>query len=220
MSSKTLFLTEELYDYMRSVSLREPEILVRLREETAQDSMHMMQISPEQGQFLSLLVRLSGASKALEIGAYTGYSSLCVAMALPEHGSLTVCDVSEKWTQIAGRYWNEAGVSSKIRLYLAPALETLDNLLADGEVETFDFVFIDADKENYEAYYERCLRLLRPGGLITVDNVFWGGSVAASEIEDSDTRAIRTLNQKIHKDPRVRLSMLPIGDGLTLALKK
>jgi len=220
MSSKTLFLTEDLYNYMRSVSMREPEILARLRDETAHDPMHMMQISPEQGQFLSLLVPLAGVSKALEIGVYTGYSSLCVAMALPEHGTLTVCDISEKWTQVAKRYWDEAGVSSKIRLYLAPAIKTLDKLIVEGEAGTFDFIFIDGDKENYEAYYERCLQLLRPGGLVAVDNVFWDGSVAAAETGDSDTRAIRKLNQRIHKDPRVRLSMLPIGDGLTLALKK
>ena len=180
----------------------------------------MMQISPEQGQFLSLLISLAGISKALEIGVYTGYSSLCVVMALPEHGTLTVCDISEKWTQVAKRYWNEAGVSSKIRLYLAPAIKTLDNLIVEGEAGTFDFIFIDGDKENYDAYYERCLQLLRPGGLIAVDNVFWDGNVAVAETGDSDTRAIRKLNQKIYKDPRVRLSMLPIGDGLTLALKK
>jgi predicted O-methyltransferase YrrM len=221
MSSETLFLSDELYAYMRAVSLREPDILSRLREETSHDPMHMMQISPEQGQFMSLLVKLMAAERAIEIGVYTGYSSLCVAMAMPEQGKMVACDVSEAWTALARRYWKEGGVSSKINLYLAPATQTLDRLLnRPGECSAYDFAFIDADKENYDGYYERCLELLRPGGLMAIDNVFWRGDVANPEISDKETNAIRALNEKIRADDRVDMSMMPIGDGLMLVRKR
>jgi predicted O-methyltransferase YrrM len=221
MSSKTLFLSDDLYSYMKAVSLREPDILSRLREETSRDPMHIMQISPEQGQFMSLLVKLMPAERTIEIGVYTGYSSLCVAMAMPEHGKIVACDISEDWTSIARRYWEEAGVSQKIQLYLAPAIRTLGGLLnRGGESGTYDFAFIDADKENYDAYYEHCLKLLRPGGLMAIDNVFWRGDVANPRVSDRETTAIRSLNEKIGKDERVDLSMIPIGDGLMLVRKR
>lgn len=220
MANQTLFLTEELYKYMLSMSLRDREIFRRLREETSRDPMARMQTSPEQGQFMSLLVRMIGATRALEVGVYTGYSSLCVALALPPEGTLVACDVSEEWTSVARRYWEEAGVSSKIQLHLAPALETMDTLLKDGQAGRFDFAFIDADKENYEGYYERALKLLRKGGLMAIDNVFWSGRVTDPQTTDRDTLAIQALNEKLLEDKRVELSMLPIGDGLTLLLKR
>lgn len=220
MANQTLFLTEELYKYMLSMSLRDREIFRRLREETSRDPMARMQTSPEQGQFMSLLVRMIGATRALEVGVYTGYSSLCVALALPPEGTLVACDVSEEWTSVARRYWEEAGVSSKIQLHLAPALETMDKLLKDGQAGRFDFAFIDADKENYEGYYERALKLLRKGGLMAIDNVFWSGRVTDPQTTDRDTLAIQALNEKLLEDKRVELSMLPIGDGLTLLLKR
>jgi caffeoyl-CoA O-methyltransferase len=220
MSNKTLPMTERLYDYLLSVSLREPEVLRRLREETARDSWAHMQIAPEQGQFMALLAELLAARKALEIGVYTGYSALWLALALPADGRLFACDVNEVWTATARRYWEEAGVAHKIDLRLAPAAETLDGLLADGEAGTFDFIFIDADKENYECYYEQSLRLLRPAGLMAIDNVLWDGRVAEPEADDAETEAIRTLNQKLLGDERITLSLVPVADGLTLALKR
>jgi predicted O-methyltransferase YrrM len=221
MSSETLFLSDALYAYMKAVSLREPHILSRLREETSSDPMHMMQISPEQGQFMSLLVKLMGAERAIEIGVYTGYSSLCVAMAMPAKGKMVACDVSDSWTSVARRYWEEAGVASKIDLHLAPAAQTLDRLLnRQGECGIYDFAFIDADKERYDDYYEGCLALLRPGGLMAIDNVFWGGDVANPEISDKETNTIRDLNKKIQADDRVDISMMPIGDGLMLVRKR
>lgn len=220
MSNQTLGLDNQLYDYLLSVSLREPEILKKLREETAKHPHALMQISPEQGQFMALLVTLMGASKTIEIGVFTGYSSLSIALALPRDGTIIACDVSEEYTAIAGPYWQRAGVSDKITLKLAPALETLDELLANGQGETFDFIFIDADKENYHAYYERSLQLLRTGGLIAIDNVLWSGKVANPEEQDPNTQAIRVFNEKLRNDPRIRLSLVPIGDGLTLALKR
>jgi len=220
VSNKTLFLYDSLYDYLKAASLREPEILKRLREETSRDPMAEMQISPEQGQFMSLLVGLIGAARALEVGVYTGYSSLCVAMVLPAHGRFIACDISREWTDVARRYWREAGADGKIDLRLAPAIETLDGLLAGGEAGKFDFIFIDADKGNYDGYYERALSLLRPGGLMAIDNVFWGGKVADAGAQDRDTRAIRALNEKIRDDARVDLSMIPVGDGLTLVRKR
>jgi predicted O-methyltransferase YrrM len=220
MSNRTLFLTERLYEHMRSVSLREPEILKRLREETSRDPMAMMQISPEQGQFMALLVKLMEATRTLEVGVYTGYSSLCIALALPPQGKMVVCDISREWTAVAHRYWEEAGVSKKIELHLAPAMETMDRLLADRQAGTFDFVFIDADKKNYKGYYERSLSLLRPGGLMAIDNVFWSGRVADPEAGDQDTEAVRVLNEYLKDDNRIDLSMIPIGDGLTLAMKR
>ncbi|MFH7028810.1 MAG: class I SAM-dependent methyltransferase [Heteroscytonema crispum UTEX LB 1556] len=219
MANKTLGLENYLYNYFHSVSLREPEILQSLRQETAQHPMGNMQIAPEQGQFMALLVQLMGAKKTLEVGVFTGYSSLAVALALPPDGKIVACDVSDEFTAIARRYWQKAGVADKINLQIAPALETLDKLLAQGEAETFDFAFIDADKSNYDGYYERSLKLVRPGGLIAIDNVLWSGRVADPQVQDKRTNAIRALNQKLHEDSRINLSMVPIADGLTLAFK-
>ncbi|MFM2063946.1 MAG: hypothetical protein RLZZ507_3617 [Cyanobacteriota bacterium] len=219
MAKQTIGLEQNLYDYLLSVSLREPEILTQLRQETAQLPMAIMQISPEQGQFMALLVKLLGAKKTLDIGVFTGYSSLVTALSLPADGKIIACDVSEEYTNIARRYWQQAGVADKINLHIAPALETLDRLLADGEGSTFDFAFIDADKGNYENYYERSLQLIRRGGLIAVDNVLWSGKVADPEIQDNQTKKIRAFNQKLHQDSRITLSLVPIADGLTLARK-
>lgn len=220
MTKQSIGLNDQLYNYLLSVSLREPEILLKLRQETASHPRSGMQISPEQGQFMRLLVQLIGAKKTLEVGVFTGYSSLSVALALPTDGQILACDVSEEFTAIARRYWHEAGVADKIDLRLAPGLETLDQLLATGQAETFDFAFIDADKENYDGYYERSLQLVRPGGLIVIDNVLWSGQVANPQIQDASTQAIRALNKKLHHDERITLSLVPIADGLTLAMKR
>jgi predicted O-methyltransferase YrrM len=220
MSNNTLGLPPAVADYLRSVSLREPEILTKLREETRQQPMSQMQIAPEQGQLMALLVQLIGAKKTLEVGVFTGYSALIVALALPPDGKIIACDVSEAYTTIARRYWQAAGVADKIDLRIAPALETLDQLLASGQEGTFDFAFIDADKNNYDGYYERSLRLVRPGGLIAIDNVLWSGKVADEQVQDNQTTKIRDLNQKLQRDSRVQISMVPIADGLTLALKQ
>ena len=220
MSSSTLFLNQKLYDYMLSVSLRHNPVLDELREETSHYPMHGMQISSEQGQLMSLLIRLMNASRAVEVGVFTGYSSLCIAMALPEAGELIACDINEEWTSIAKRYWEKAGVASKIKLHLFPAALTLERLVKQGLAGTFDFVFIDADKENYDTYYEYSLLLLRKGGLIAIDNVFWHGSVADQGAADQSTRSLKILNEKIRIDNRVDLSMLPVGDGLSLVMKK
>lgn len=220
MLKKTISLDHQLYSYLLSVSLREPNVLLHLRQETANHPYGMMQIAPEQGQFMALLVQLIGAKKTLEIGVFTGYSALCVALALPPDGKIVACDVSEEYTSVGRRYWQAAGVTDKIDLRIAPALETLDRLLAEGQAGTFDFAFIDADKENYDGYYERSLQLIRPGGLIAIDNVLWGGRVADSQVRDKSTQAIRNFNQKLHEDERVTLSLVPIADGLTLALKR
>ncbi|MEG4115125.1 MULTISPECIES: class I SAM-dependent methyltransferase [unclassified Microcoleus] len=220
MANSTLGLENQLYDYLLSISLREPDILASLREETAKHPMAQMQIAPEQGQFMELVVQLMGATKTLEIGVFTGYSSLCVALALPSNGQIIACDVSEEYTAIARRYWEAAGVANKISLQLGPAINTLDKLIAEGQAGTFDFAFIDADKENYEAYFERSLQLVRNGGLIVIDNVLWSGRVADPQVQDESTTAIRTFNDKLRNDPRVTLSVVPIADGLTLALKR
>ncbi|MEH1871038.1 class I SAM-dependent methyltransferase [Nostoc sp.] len=220
MPKQSIGLDPQLYNYLLSVSLREPEILLKLRQETASHPRSTMQISPEQGQFMRLLVQLIGAKKTLEVGVFTGYSSLSVALALPADGKIIAADVSEEFTAIARRYWQEAGVADKIDLRLAPGLETLDHLLATGQAETFDFAFIDADKENYDGYYERSLQLLRPGGLIAIDNVLWSGQVADLQNQDESTQAIRALNEKLYHDERVTLSLVPIADGLTLAIKR
>lgn len=217
---KTIGLDNKLYDYLLSVSLREPDILRQLREETAHHPGAIMQIAPEQGQFMALLVKLLGARKTLEIGVYTGYSSLAVALALPPDGKIIACDVSAESTAIARRYWQAAGVADKVDLRLAPALETLTELLTTGQAETFDFAFIDADKGNYENYYEQSLQLIRPGGVIAIDNVLWSGRVADPQVQDKQTEAIRAFNLKLHQDERVTLSLIPIADGLTLALKR
>ena len=220
MSSTHLKITDTLAEYIRAFSLREPEALTRLREETAALPRGSMQITPEQGQFFSLLIQMLNAKDTLEIGVFTGYSSIAVALALPSDGRLIACDVSDEYTQIAQRYWREAGVTNKIELRLAPALQTLDTLIAEGGEGSFDFVFIDADKQNYDAYYERSLVLLRSGGVLAIDNVLWKGQVADPQVTDADTEAIRHLNTKVASDSRVIASMLPIGDGLTLALKR
>lgn len=220
MTNQTIGLDDRLYNYLLAVSLREPDILQRLRQETASYPSARMQIAPEQGQFMALLVQILGAKKILEIGVFTGYSSLCVALALPRDGKMIACDVSEEYTAIANRYWQEAGVADKIDLRIAPALETLDLLLKDGQAGTFDFSFIDADKSNYEGYYERSLQLIRSGGLIAIDNVLWSGKVADPEARDNSTKHIQAFNQKLYQDERITLSIVPIGDGLTLALKR
>lgn len=220
MSNRTISLTDSLHEYLLEVSLREPGLLRRLREETAADPLARMQISPEQGQFMALLARLTGARRCIEVGVFTGYSSICVAWALPEDGRIVACDVSEHWTSTARRYWAEAGVAHKIDLRLAPAIDTLDALVAEGEAGTCDFVFIDAEKTEYVEYYERALVLLRPGGLVVVDNTLWSGRVADPEVADEDTVALRHFNEHLHRDVRIDLSLVPIGDGLTLARKR
>ncbi len=209
-----------LWEYIRSVTLREPEILRRLREETARYPNPNLQISAEQGQFMALLMHLIGARRTIEIGVFTGYSALAVALALPDDGQVIACDINKDWTSVARRYWREAGVEHKVDLRLGPALATLNGLIASGETGQFDFVFIDADKTNYGNYYERALVLLRPGGLIVVDNVLWYGRVIDASFDDPDTRAIREFNRQIRDDGRVWLSMLALRDGLTLACKK
>ena len=220
MTKQTTGLEETLADYIQSISLREPDILRQLREETAKLSMAQMQISAEQGQFMALLVQLIGAKKTLEIGVFTGYSALAVALALPNDGKVIACDISEEYMAIAKDFWGRAGVSEKIDLRIAPALETLEKLITEGEAESFDLAFIDADKRNYENYYERVLTLLRPGGLILIDNVLWSGKVVDPTITDKQTQAIREFNQKLHQDSRINLSLIAIADGLTLALKR
>lgn len=219
MSRTTTGMTEDLRAYLIASGVRESALLAKLREETAGLPAGGMQISPEQGQFMRLLVELTGARRCLEVGTFTGYSALCVAMALPADGTLVCCDVSAEWTGIGKRYWKEAGLDHKIDLRIAPATETLEALIADGQSGSFDFAFIDADKGNYDRYYEAALTLLRPGGLIGVDNVLWGGSVINPAKQDEDTLAIRALNAKIAKDERITPAMIPIGDGLTLARK-
>ena len=220
MSTTHTGVAEGVVKYIRSVSVREPEILRRLGEETARLPDGRMQISPEQGQFMQILIQLLDAKLTLEIGVFTGYSSISVALALPADGRIVACDVSAEYTSIARRYWREAGVEHKIDLRLGPAVETLDRLLAEGKGGAFDFAFIDADKENYDRYYERALQLLRRGGLIAVDNVLWHGHVLNHSVQDRDTHAIRTFNKKLHSDERIWLSLVPIGDGVTLACKR
>ncbi len=220
MSRRTIDLTDELYDYLLDNSLREKPLFKKLRQATAKMPMAGMQISPEQGQFMGLLIELIGAKKAIEIGTFTGYSGLSVATALPAGGHLWCCDVSEEFTSVARKFWKLAKVDKKITLTLAPATETIAKLLKAKHAGTFDFAFIDADKSNYDAYYEGVLKLLRRGGLIAIDNVLWGGRVADKARKDPDTAAIRKLNAKIHKDKRVTACLLPIGDGLTLARKR
>ena len=216
MANKTMGISDELAAYLVEVGTREPEVLARLREETATLPQHGMQIAPEEGAFLALLVELIGARRCIEVGTFTGYSSTAVALALPEDGRLVCCDVSEEWTSLAGKYWEEAGVAGRIDLHVAPAAETLDRLLADGEEATYDFAFVDADKTGYDGYYERLLRLVRPGGLIAFDNTLWGGKVLDHDPEDEDTRALQALNTKLAVDERITLCLLPVADGVTL----
>ena len=219
MNKKSLALEDRLYNYLLSISLRDSEVLSQLREETAKLPMSIMQIAPEQGQFMALLVKLISAKKTLDIGVFTGYSALVVALALPEDGKVIACDIDKEYTDIAKPYWEQGGVSHKIDLRIAPALETLDKLISTGQENTFDFAFIDADKRNYYNYYERALKLVRPGGLIAIDNVLWSGRVADPEDTDKRTIAIREFNQKLYQDKRVDISLVPIADGLTLARK-
>ena len=221
MSRRTIGLDDDLHGYLLEVSLRDTPLLARLRAETADlgDSARM-QISPEQGQFMALLVRLTGARRIVEVGTFTGYSALCMASALPPDGQLVACDISDTWTAIARRYWAEAGVADRIDLRLGPGLETLESLQADGLAGQIDLAFIDADKSNYLAYYEALLALLRPGGLMMVDNVLWSGSVLNADTVDPDTRAIQALNRFVHDDQRVDVSLLPIGDGLSLIRRR
>lgn len=220
MSSRTLTMTDALHGYLTGAVSREAPILRELRAETASLPAAGMQISPEQGQFMQLLVSLLGARKTLEVGVFTGYSSLATALALPPDGRIVALDVSEEWTTMARRYWKKAGVSARIDLRIAPALTTLDALLAEGQAGTFDFAFIDADKASYDAYYERALTLVRPGGLVAIDNALWSGRVADPAETDPDTTALRALNAKLRDDVRVDFSLVPIGDGLALARKR
>jgi len=213
-------LSESVLKYLCSVSLREPPILRRLREETERHPDASCQIPPEHGQFLSLLLQLMGARNVIEVGVFTGYSSLAMALALPSDGRIIACDISEEYTAIARRYWHAAGVDHMIHLRLAPALDTLNELLSKGGQGRFDFVFIDADKTGYEAYYERALELVRPGGLIMADNTLWSGRVADDKDISKDTLALRAFNKRLHGDSRIALSLVPIGDGVTLALKR
>jgi caffeoyl-CoA O-methyltransferase len=213
-------MTDVLHRYLLDNSLREPEVLARLRDETSRLSHAGMQIGPEQGQFMALLAKLTGARRCIEVGVFTGYSSLVVALALPEDGRIVACDISEEWTSIGRRYWAEAGVEHKIDLRLGRATRTLDKLLSEGEAGSYDYAFIDADKPSYDAYYERILQLIRPGGLILIDNVLWSGKVADPDASDADVDALKQLNVKLHKDERVDVSLLGIGDGVTLLRKR
>ncbi|MGE0621863.1 MAG: O-methyltransferase [Pseudomonadales bacterium] len=221
MSSRTIELTDTLYDYLLRIGSRESVVARELRQATRSATRaHRMQISPEQGAFMALLVRMLGARQTIEVGTFTGYSALVVAEALPLEGRVIACDVSEEWTSVGRPFWERAGVAEKIDLRLQPATQTLAELVDAGEAGRFDFAFIDADKANYETYYERCLTLLRPGGVIGIDNVLWGGRVADASVTDEDTVAIRALNARVHADARVDACLLPIGDGLTLAVKR
>lgn len=216
MANASIGLSEDLHTYLVHIGVREAEVLRRIRDRTAPLPEHGMQIAPEQGAFMSLLVRAIGARRCLEVGTFTGYSSTVVALAMPPDGRLVCCDVSREWTDMARQAWADASVEDRIELRLGPAIETLDRLLAEGAAGSFDFAFIDADKPNYDGYVERALRLVRPGGLIAIDNVLWGGRVADASVDDESTNAIRALNDKLAADPRVDLAMVPIGDGLTL----
>jgi predicted O-methyltransferase YrrM len=220
MTDRRLQITDDVHRYLIEHSVREPEVLARLRAVTAPLPLAQMQIGPEQGQLMALLARLVGARRCIEIGVFTGYSSLAVALALPEDGRIVACDVSEEWTSIARRFWREAGVDSKIDLKLQPATKTLEELLAAGEAGRFDFAFIDADKAAYATYYELLLKLLRPGGLIAADNTLWSGEVANPGTRDANALALQAFNDKLHRDERIDLSLLPVGDGLTLARKR
>ena len=220
MSNTSTLDLQALYPYLLANSVREDSLLQRLQAETERDPLGRMQIAPEQGQFMELIARLIGARRMIEIGTFTGYSRLCLAQALPDDGQLLCCDIDEHWTGIARRYWQEAGLSHRIQLRLAPAIDTLDGLLRDRQHNSYDLVFIDADKENYDAYYERSLQLVRPGGLIMFDNMLWSGRVADERVQDIDTVALRALNLKLKGDERVDISLLPMADGITLARKR
>ncbi|ATX80908.1 putative O-methyltransferase YrrM [Mariprofundus ferrinatatus] len=220
MANRTIGLDADLYGYLLEMGVREPEVLQQLREATEKEELSIMRSAPEQCQMMALLLRLSGSKRVIEVGTYTGYATLWMALSLPEDGEIVSCDVSERWSFVARRFWEMAGVEAKVHLHLRPALETLDTLLNQGEEACFDFAFIDADKENYDHYFERCLKLIRPGGLIVIDNVLWGGSVIDEQDHSAATEAIRIFNSKLKVDARVDLSMLPIADGVTLAVKR
>ncbi len=220
MSNRSIGLDQQLQDYLLSHSLREQDVLRRLREETARLPEHNMQIAAEQGQFMALLARIIGARHYLEVGTFTGYSALAVTLAMPEDGTTVALDISREWTDVARRYWAEAGVADRVRLELRPATETLGMLAEEGWRDRFDLAFIDADKGGYVDYFERCLELIRPGGLIMVDNTLWDGRVADPGSHDEDTEAIRAFNRHVHEHPGVDLSLVPIGDGLTLLRRR
>jgi len=220
MANKTLGLDARLYEYVLNVGLREPEVLTELRQATEKEELSVMRSAPEQGQFMAMLLRLMGARHVLEIGTYTGYATLWMALALPKDGEVHTCDISEQWTFVARRFWEAARIENKVHLHLGPAVETLDALLEAGRESTFDFAFIDADKVNYQHYFDRCLQLIRSGGLIAVDNTLWGGAVVDGENQEESTQAIRTFNRKLKDDARIELAMLPLADGLTLARKR
>jgi predicted O-methyltransferase YrrM len=220
MTDRRLQISDDLHRYLVAHSVREPEVLARLRAATVSLPHAGMQIGPEQGQLMALLAKLIDARRCIEIGVFTGYSSLAVALALPPDGRILACDVSEEWTAIARRFWREAGVEHKIELKLQPAVRTLEERLAAGEAGRYDFAFIDADKPAYDAYYELLLKLMRPGGLIALDNTLWSGAVADPDTREPNAVALRALNDKLHRDERIDLSLLPVGDGLTLARKR
>ena len=220
MSRNSLRIDDALDAYLAVLLPEEPAVLARLREETSRLDVASMQIGQDQGRFMTLLLRCLGAQRTIEVGVFTGYSTLITALALPNTGHIVACDINRQWTEIALRYWREAGVADKIELRIGPAADTLDAMLAGGDGESYDFAFIDADKPGYDGYYERCLALLRPGGVIAIDNALWGGSVANSAKNSEDTQAIRALNEKVSRDPRVEAYLAPVGDGLHLAWKR
>lgn len=219
MSTHTIDIDDRLYAYMLDISLREPDVMRRLRDETAKHPMAIMQISPEQGQFMQMLVRMLGAKNCIEVGVFTGYSSLAVALALPADGRIVACDISEDYTAVGEPFWKDAGVRDKIDLRIAPATDTLDAMIAAGETGGYDFTFIDADKPGYPEYFERCLALLRSGGVVAVDNIFMDGNAADPDTTSENAQAMRKFNAILKDDARVELSLIPIGDGLTLARK-
>lgn len=219
MPSRSLGLDDKVYRYVLEHTVREHPVLAELRAATAGMKQGGMQIGPDQGALMQLLVKLLGAKRTIEVGVFTGYSSLAVALALPADGRLVACDVSEEWTSMARSYWEKAGVAGKIDLRLAPATQTLDALVAAGDAGRYDFAFIDADKSAYREYYERCLVLLRKGGLVAIDNTLWSGAVVREDDRSADTLAIRELNDFVANDRRVASSLLSVGDGVTLALK-
>lgn len=220
MSNRSFGLDDAVYDYLLAHSLHEPDVMHRLREETARLPEHNMQIAPEQGQFLGLLVELTGAERIIEVGTFTGYSAMAMAMAMPETGRMIACDIDHDFTAIAQRFWKEAGIDHKIDLRLGPAVETLAELVEELGHDSVDMTFIDADKPNYHTYYERCLDLLRPGGLAVIDNVLWSGRVADPKDVSANTAALKAFNERLAKDDRVTISMLPLADGVTLARKR
>ncbi len=220
MSRTSKFLDPTIARYINDVSVQEPALAAQLRERTAVLTEANMQIAPEQGQLIRVMLALTNAKRCIEVGVFTGYSSLITGLALPDDGELIVCDISEEWTAMAREYWQAAGIEDKVKLHLQPAEKTLQALLDDGQADSFDFAFIDADKENYDTYFEACLKLLRPGGLIMLDNMLWSGNVVVDSIDDADTVALRNLNQKLYKDERVTMILLPMADGITLAVKR